>query len=324
MSRRSLLARAAAPLAAVTVLLTSACGGNAPTTTPAAVPAGVSDLTKVTVTGAAGAKPTIAVPGTFSVKATTIRVLTRGSGPTVAAGQVATLDYTAFNGADGKEFDTTFGAGKKAAALLLDPTQTMPGMVKGVEGQTVGSRLLVAIPPADGLGTQGAPSSGIGPTDTLLVVVDVKGTRSILSRATGTAVAPKAGLPAVKLAADGAPTITLPAGNPPAQLVVQPLIVGKGARTARSQEIQVQYTGVIWPGGKVFDSSWARHQPYHFTLGAGRVIEAWDTALLGQTVGSQLLLVVPPDKGYGATGSQDGSIKGTDTLVFVVDILDAG
>ena len=53
------------------------------------------------------------------------------------------------------------------------------------------------------------------------------------------------------------------------------------------------------------------------------MIPGWDEALVGQTVGSQVLVIVPPNKGYGANGNPSGGIKGTDTLVFVVDILDA-
>ena len=57
--------------------------------------------------------------------------------------------------------------------------------------------------------------------------------------------------------------------------------------------------------------------------GGAVALVGWDEGLVGQTVGSQILLVVPPDKGYGTSGSSDGTIKGTDTLVFVVDILNA-
>ena len=92
---------------------------------------------------------------------------------------------------------------------------------------------------------------------------------------------------------------------------------------ARGQRITVQYLGVIWPGGKQFDSSWGRTTPATFTIGAGRVIAGWDLGLVGQPVGSQMLLVIPPDDGYGAEGKPDAGITGTDTLVFVVDILDA-
>ena len=80
---------------------------------------------------------------------------------------------------------------------------------------------------------------------------------------------------------------------------------------------------MIWDSGKTFDSSWARGTPAEFVIGTGNVIAGWDEGLVGQTVGSQVLLVIPPDKGYGSAGQADVGIKGTDTLVFVVDILDA-
>jgi len=89
------------------------------------------------------------------------------------------------------------------------------------------------------------------------------------------------------------------------------------------QTIDVQYTGAIWDTGKVFDSSWKNGQSVRFPIGTGSVIAGWDEGLVGQTVGSQVLLVIPPDKGYGATGQPAAGIKGTDTLVFVVDILGA-
>ena len=80
----------------------------------------------------------------------------------------------------------------------------------------------------------------------------------------------------------------------------------------------------IWRNGKVFDSSWTGKGSVQFPIGAGQVIAGWDEGLVGQTVGSQVLLVIPPDKGYGSGGAPQAGIKGTDTLVFVVDILSAG
>jgi FKBP-type peptidyl-prolyl cis-trans isomerase len=324
-SRRSVISRLAAPVAALAVLGTAACGGGGTgaSASSSTKSSSSASLSAVSVTGGVGVAPTIKVPTPFSVKQTTTDVLTKGSGATVTSGEEVTVDYSGYNGADGKQFDTSFGAGKKSPTFLLDPAQTMPGLVKGIVGQNVGSRVLVAIPPADAYGTQGMQSAGIGPTDTILVVLDVKAAKTVLPRATGAAVAPKAGLPTVALAANGKPTITLPAGKPPTTLVVQPLIQGTGAKVAKGQQITVHYTGIIWPGGKQFDSSWDRGKPASFAIGVGQVITGWDEGLVGQTVGSQVLLIIPPDKGYGAQGKADGGIKGTDTLVFVVDILDA-
>ena len=146
-------------------------------------------------------------------------------------------------------------------------------------------------------------------TDTLLFVIDVKTVRTPLARATGAPVAPVAGLPTVRLAADGKPTITVPAGAAaPTQLVTQVLIKGTGPAVTAGQTITVHYTGVKWDG-KQFDSSWDRGQPLDTAIGNGSVIAGWDEGLVGQTVGSQVLLVVPPDKGYGTPGSSDGKSR---------------
>ena len=76
-------------------------------------------------------------------------------------------------------------------------------------------------------------------------------------------------------------------------------------------------------GRQVFDSSANSPQGYFETvIGQKQVIKAWDDQLVGKPVGSRVLLVVPPADGYGAAGSPP-KIKGTDTLVFVVDILAA-
>ena len=57
-------------------------------------------------------------------------------------------------------------------------------------------------------------------------------------------------------------------------------------------------------------------------VGSAPVIDGWNEALIGQPVGSQILVVIPPEKGYGAQGSPP-SIPGDATLVFVIDILSA-
>ena len=100
--------------------------------------------------------------------------------------------------------------------------------------------------------------------------------------------------------------------------------VGTGASPQKGQTCVMHYTGWLWTdGGKgaKFDSSHDRRSPFSFALGRGQVIKGWDDGLVGKRVGSQVLLVVPPADGYGKSGSSQAGIKGTDTLVFVVDIL---
>jgi peptidylprolyl isomerase len=285
----------------------------------AASAAGVG-LDAVTVAGNPGEKPTVTFAKPFSVKASTSVERTPGTGDEAATGSQLLFDYVILNGRTGAEVETSYG--KSPVTLVLDKS-TQPALVDGLIGASAGSRVLVAVAPKDGLAKNGA-AVGVKKNDTLLFVMDVKGVTTPptpLPRATGTAVVPPAGLPAVTLAGNGAPTITMPKTDPPANLVVQPLIQGDGAVVQAGDTITVHYTGVIWKSAKTFDSSWKRSQPAQFAIGTSQVIAGWDEGLVGQTVGSQVLLVVPPDKGYGAGGNSQAGIKGTDTLVFVVDIL---
>ncbi len=97
--------------------------------------------------------------------------------------------------------------------------------------------------------------------------------------------APVDGLPTVKLAANGTPTITVPKTDAPTTLVVQPLITGTGPVVQSGQTITVHYTGEVWSTGKTFDSSWKRGETASFPIGQGSVIAGWDEGLVGQTVG---------------------------------------
>jgi peptidylprolyl isomerase len=86
----------------------------------------------------------------------------------------------------------------------------------------------------------------------------------------------------------------------------------------------VRYVASIWRNGKVFNDNWPTlaqptTPPNVFQLGS--LIKAWNTGLVGIPVGSRVMLVVPPAEGYGKAGQASAGIKGTDTLVFVIDIL---
>jgi len=286
----------------------------------APVQAASSAVLPVTVTGNPGEKPTVTVTKPVAVKASRTAIVTPGTGPKTAKGDTITLDYVVLNGRSGAEIETSYG--KTPVSLVLDPKQATPVLVKSLTGVPVGSRVLVAVAPKEGLASSGQVPD-LKKSDTLLFVVEVTGASKPLARAEGDAVPPVAGLPTATLGKKGAPTIAIPKSDPPSTLIVQPLIKGTGPVVQKGQTVTVQYVGVVWASGKTFDSSWSRGKPVGFAIGTGSVIPGWDEGLVGQTVGSQVLLVIPPDKGYGASGNSQAGIAGTDTLVFVVDILAA-
>jgi peptidylprolyl isomerase len=312
-------------LATLLSIVTLALAGTA---AAVSAPAGAATtpptaLAKVKVVGAVGQAPTLKFAKPFAVKTSVHQVAIPGTGAVLTTGQHVTFNYVLVDGRTGKSVETSFGTGKKPASLSLDTKTTPSPFVKGLVGATIGSRVVVAIAPKDGI-AKNLKAPGVKQNDTLLFVLDVMSASTPLARATGEPVTPAAGLPAVTLdAATGKPSIKVPTATAPTQLVVQPLIKGAGPVVAAGQTITVHYTGVIWASGKQFDSSWDRGAAASFSIGTGGVIKGWDTGLVGQTVGSQILLVIPPDQGYGTSGQSSAGISGTDTLVFVVDILDA-
>lgn len=116
------------------------------------------------------------------------------------------------------------------------------------------------------------------------------------------------------------PTIVVPPGAPPTQLESKDLIVGTGPAAKPGDSVSVQYVGVAYSTGKVFDASWSRGQPFQFTLGAGQVITGWDKGVVGMQVGGRRELILPPSYGYGAT-SPGAGIAANDTLIFIVDLV---
>jgi peptidylprolyl isomerase len=113
--------------------------------------------------------------------------------------------------------------------------------------------------------------------------------------------------------------VTVPKGAPPKELEIKDLEEGSGAAAKAGDEIVVQYVGVNYKTGKEFDASWDRGEPFPFILGEGYVIPGWDQGLEGMKVGGRRELIIPPELGYGSTGSPP-AIPPNETLVFVVDL----
>ncbi len=315
---RRIAVLSALPLLAVGVL--AGCGGSSSSSS--------SSAAAVAVSGTFGKAPDVTIPAQKAGGKLAVKTLVHGSGPALGRTDAFVGNYAIYlwSGTSHKLLQSTFKAGGKPT--LFSGT-LLPGLESALIGQKMGSRVLAVIPPKEGFGTHGDAQAGIKGTDTLVFVVDMIKDFAGTAAAAGRPVSHGGGsLPTVTAAAGAAgaaPTITMPKGNPPKNLTTQILIKGTGPTVADGDTVVVQYVGAIWHNGYVFDSSWKRSQPFGFTIGASpsQVILGWDKGLVGQTVGSRVMLIIPPADGYGKTGSPQAHIKGTDTLVFVVDILGA-
>ncbi len=279
---------------------------------------------KVTVTGGFGTTPKVNIPKVDASGALTVKTLVEGTGPalTKTDSLVANFALYLWQGKKATLKATTFTTYPAIISGSL-----IPGLQAALYGQKVGSRVLAVIPPAEGYGTTGSTELGVGANTTLVFVIDLLKAYSAGASASGTAVSSGGnGLPTVTAQPGKAPVVTIPASSPPSTLEVKTLIKGTGPVLVKGEYVVAQYVGYIWRTKKQFPggSSWTG-SPFGFIFQASpaQVIPGWDTGLAGQTVGSRVMLVIPPKDGYGTAGASQADIKGTDTPVYVVDILDA-
>jgi FKBP-type peptidyl-prolyl cis-trans isomerase len=296
-------------------LALAGCGSSAPS----------SPNASVTAKGSFGVSPSITIPKQQSTSALAVKTLIQGSGATIKKSDLFLSNFTIYvwSGTTNKLLDSTYSSSPQVL-----PASLLPGIQSAVTGKKLGSRVLAVIPPKQGYGTSGNSQLGVTGSDTLVFVMDlIQKYSSGTVSASGVTVSSGGGsLPSVSAAQGTAPKVTIPKGvTPPKTLVTKTLIKGSGPVVAKGQDVVVQYTGVNWRTGTVFDSSWQRSLPYSFKIGAtpSQVIPGWDKGLVGQTVGSRVLLIIPPADAYGSAGQSQAGIKGTDTLVFVVDIIGA-
>jgi FKBP-type peptidyl-prolyl cis-trans isomerase len=321
---RRLLAITVIPLLAC--LVVAGCGSSKPSATAGSSSSAAANSNanaSVTVAGTFGTTPVVKIPKLSPDNKLLTKTVIQGSGATVTKADAMAANFVLYFW-DGKT------SSLKANTFSQNPTviggTMLPGLETALIGQKVGSRVLAVIPPADGYGTSGNSQLGITGSTTLVFVIDVLKSYADTASASGAQESNGGGaLPTVTAHPGSAPTITIPAAKPPAALVTKTLIKGTGPKIAKGQYVIAQYTGYIWRTKKVFDSSWTTGSPFGFVIGASpeQVIPGWDSGLAGQTVGSRVMLVIPPKDAYGSTGASQAGINGTDTLVFVVDILDA-
>lgn len=328
-SSKSVIAAAAA----VSVLFLGACGTQDPNTsaTPSADPSSSAgpaspspspspsasvepskDLSAVKATGAFGKEPKVEFKAPWAITETQTKVLSEGKGATVPDAGPVEVNYYGVNGRTGKMFDESFSAGQ---SIAFDIDQVIAGFKKGLVGQKQGSRVLIAMPGKDGYDASGGTQDGsIQVGDTLIFVVDIVAVT--LPGPEGKAVKPAAGLPTVA-DQDGKPEITIPESDPPKELKSQVLIQGTGKKVGESDQITIDYRWVAWKDGRLLEETYG-DKPASTALSG--LLPGMVEGLKGKTVGSRVLLVIPPEKGY-PDGNKEPKIDKGETLVLVVDLL---
>ncbi|RKR73821.1 FKBP-type peptidyl-prolyl cis-trans isomerase [Frondihabitans australicus] len=302
---------------------TSATGGAS---TPAATgeaqgsctgaPASGTAATSVKVQGTLGTAPVVSFDKGLSVTKTERTTAIEGTGVKATTGTLLDVAFTIYDATSGKKISTAGYRGMPSTQFTVSKNLYLPGLVDAMQCARVGSRTVTVADASDMFGSNGSESFGVSSGDDIVIVLDLLDTVPL--RATGTPQTPKAGFPRVSLRSTGQPKVTIPASKAPSSFELEVLKKGSGEKVSSTGSVTVQYQGTLWRTGKVFDQSWGSG-PTTFSL--DQVVPGFKKALAGQTVGSQVVAILPPADGYGTAGNDTAGIKGTDTLVFVIDIL---
>lgn len=305
-------------LLSLSLLGLAACGSQSSESEPGA------GLESVTIDGEVGKKPKVTFDGRLDGEPAETKVLIEGDGATVADGETASINFWIGNGFTEEEATSTYGQGTPQSVELTD--EVLAPLREALIGNQVGDRVAVLTSAQDAYGDPGNPQIGIGNRDAVLFVIDILDTGEtipILDAPQGEEKEPAGWAPTL-IESDGVVTGLdfASAHQPTGELIATTLIKGDGAVVEKGQTITVDYLGQVYEADAPFDESYSK-EPAEFPIGVGRVIDGWDERLVGRTIGSRVILEIPPNKGYGKPGEESAGITGTDTLFFVVDILGA-
>lgn len=275
-------------------------------------------LPAITAGAKFGEKPTLAKGEGDPPKKLKVEVISEGKGAELKKGDQAQINYLGQMWDSTKPFDNSFDRGQPFS-VTIGGGGVIEGWQKALDGQKVGSRLLVSIPPDLGYGAQG--QGEIKPNATLVFVMDIVKAIVVPVSAKGTDVAQdNIDLSKVGTNTDGkAPSVTFPKqADPPTKLVSNYVIEGTGPVLTAKDTVIVKYEAFLWAGGKKFDSTYDVGKTQTFPL-AQVTLKGLKDGIVGKKVGSRILVVIPPDQGFGAKEAQ--GIPKNSTLVFAIDLL---
>lgn len=289
-------------------------GGDTAAAGCEAAPSGsVSD--SVTVAGEFGTAPEVTIDGPLELDATQRTVVIEGDadGEQAVTGSTASILYSVYNGATGAlidEWDYT----ADPAPFVIDTTTFIVGVVDALECSVPGDRVVAVVPAAEAFGEAGQEALGLGAGESLVFIADIVSVEAApepLTPAEWTE-----NVPEVDLGAD-IPVVTLPATDPSTELVLKVLEEGDGDVVEAGQTVELDYQGTSWETGEVFDQSYGTGGSASFAT--TQVIEGFGAALVGQKVGSTLIVSIPPQYAYGTDA--EAHALGAQTLVFLIHII---
>ncbi len=278
-------------------------------------PTSAEGLAAVTIAGKPGTEPEVTWKSEMTSAKQETKTLETGDGAEIKSGDQVVTHIWIGNGFTQTKAFSTYDQNQPETVTVDD--KLSPVFADAILGHTLGSRVAVTTPADKAFGPSGNPGLKIGNKDAVLIVIDLISTYTPPKPVD----VPSARLPGLVTGKNGPVALDftgLSAPKPTGNLLRSVLREGKGPTVTADMTVTANYLGQVYGAKKPFDESYSK-KPVPFSL--SQVVKGWTLGLSGLTVGTRVLLQIPPDLGYGAQAQTN--IPANSTLYFVVDILKA-
>ena len=310
---------ASVPDSATATATPSSSASSSPAASPSASPtvdAASSPVREtpfgVSVTGDFGDKPKLTVPAGEAPAKLVTQVLSAGTGPVIAKGQLLVVNYLGqtWKPDNGKVniFDNSYDR-KEPASFAIGEGAVIPGWDQSLVGQKTGSRVVMSIPPAQAYGAAkdaSKPLSG----ETLVFVVDILGgvDKNAVANGSPAAGALPANFPKIESVSGQIPKITSVAGVKPGPAPQSALLLkGAGEKIDLKKRLAIQVIQTDSATGKETQQTWGQGGPQ---LVPTEQVLSIASVLKDQNVGSRSVSVAPGQGGASSPG-----------IVLVIDVI---
>jgi hypothetical protein len=318
-------------VAAVVVTSLVGCASSGSSASAACTPSFSSGASSTSVTTTA---TTATFPTPLVVPSSQLSVNKSGAGEAAQSGDQVDYTFDIYSGATGQQIGSATTPQRAGAVDNSRATSIVRALVCAKPGE----RLTLVTTLKDSFGAGAGTNAGLSDSDTLVIVITVKD--RFLGKADGVNVLPQDGMPSVVTAVDGQPGLVIQELAKPTTLRIETVKAGSGAVVKKNSTVYVKYSGWTWPvtssdkpeiwpgGGQSSDgstvpdghSTWTNDKASDITVSSTAIPVGLYKALLGAKVGSQVLAVIPPKDGFGASSTTFG-FAATDTVVMVIDVL---
>lgn len=275
----------------------------------------------VTAGGALGSTPDAEFPTPLITEGLERTVLESGDGDVVPRGGVADVEISVYSGENAEPLIATAYDDEES---LLRTAGEQNAIDRAIACAQVGSRVAATATASEAFAPGALAQYGVEDDATLVLVIDV--VESFLGKADGVNQLPQSGLPAVVTAVDGTPGITIPSGPIPDSTQISAIKGGDGDVVEEGDTVVLKYSGWLWEEDPTtFDSTWEAGSAAEFEMVSledqpSGLVPGFVDGVVGQKVGSQILIVIAPEDGY-PEGQAPPAIPAGSTMIFVVDIL---